>query len=174
MVFDNYLVTAGSSSVLAPQILMGPQNQTVAAGQNVVLETAVSSSQPWTCQWYCNGNAVAGATNACLVINNATPAQSGTYLVAVSNASGSAISAATVTISIPPPRALMAVPVCLGKNGAQLNLTVAAGNNYSFQASTNLKDWVTLGTFFAGSTNALCLDPAATNYACRFYRVVSP
>jgi hypothetical protein len=174
LVFDNYLVTAGSGSALTPKILLGPQNQTVTAGQNVVLGAVVSSGQPWICQWYCNGYTIAGATNACLVMNGATPSQSGTYSLVVSNASGSASGAAVVTITPPPPRATMAAPLCLGNSGASLNLSVAAGNNYRFQVSTNLITWVTLGTFFADSTNALCLDPAATNYRCRFYRVVSP
>ncbi|HXC99333.1 MAG TPA: IPT/TIG domain-containing protein [Verrucomicrobiae bacterium] len=173
MVFDNYLVTAGP--YLTPTILQGPSNQTIAAGNNASLAALVEGVGPLSYQWYSdNNNPILGATNSSLFLAGLTPAQAGDYLLMVTNLYGSAWTYATLTVTTPPPKSAFAARVSLGGSGALLNLNVAPGNNYQFQASTNLRDWTTLGTFFAMSTNAFCFDPAASNTPCRFYRLVSP
>lgn len=58
---------------------------------------------------------------------------------------------------------------------AQVSLNL--GQNYRVQAATNLTvptTWVDLTNFTATATNFLFVDPAATNFTRRFYRVVSP
>jgi Immunoglobulin I-set domain/Fibronectin type III domain len=172
MLFDNYLITAGPS--LAPKILLGPQNQTISAGNNAFLGALASGAPPLSYQWYTGGNPISNATNSSLFLTGLTAGQAGNYSLVVTNLYGSASTAATLTVTNPPPRSLFAAPVSLGGGGALLSLNVAAGNNYQFQASTNLHDWVTLGSFFAMSTNALCFDAAAAGLPCRFYRLVSP
>jgi hypothetical protein len=47
-----------------------------------------------------------------------------------------------------------------------------AGGNYIFQASTDLVHWVSLSTNVAPASPFTLADPAATNYAYRFYRVI--
>jgi hypothetical protein len=79
-----------------------------------------------------------------------------------------------VTITNPPPQARFASPVFSGNNGLLLNLSVAIGNNYRFQTSTNLVNWSTLSAFYAGGTNTLCFDPATSGSKVKFYRLVSP
>jgi hypothetical protein len=172
MVFDNYLVTANPEP--APVILEGPQNQTLPAGNGAYLGAVLSGAAPMSCQWYRNNNAIANATNSSLFLTDLTASQAGVYSLLVTNAYGSASGAATLTVTNPPPKSLFTAPVSLSGTGALLKLSVAAGNNYQLQASTNLRNWVTVGTFVAMSTNALCLDAAATNASCRFYRLVSP
>jgi hypothetical protein len=172
MLFDNYLITAGPS--LAPAILQGPQNQTVAAGNSAFLGALASGGPPLSYQWYTGGSPIPNATNSSLFLTGLTAAQAGNYSLLVTNPYGTASTGATLTVTNPPPKSLFAAPVSLGGGGALLSLNVAAGNNYEFQASTNLHDWVTLGSFFAMSTNALCFDSAAATAPCRFYRLVSP
>jgi hypothetical protein len=172
MLFDNYAVSAGPS--LAPMILQAPASQTVAAGRNAYLGTLVSGASPMWYQWYLNNNPVANATNSGLLLTALTNAQSGSYSVTVSNPYGSALAAATLTVTNPPPKSLFSARMALNSSGASLSLNVAAGNSYRFQSSTNLRVWTTLGSFFAMGTNALCFDPTATNGPCRFYRLVSP
>jgi hypothetical protein len=172
MLFDNYLVTAGPNP--APAILQGPSNQIVAAGNSAFLGALATGAPPLSYQWYLNNNPVSKATNSSLFLTGLSASQAGNYTLTVANPYGSASAAATLTVTIPPPKSLFAAPVSLSGSGALLNLNVAAGNNYRFQVSTNLQDWVTLGSFFAMSTNAFCLDPAAVSAPCRFYRLVSP
>jgi hypothetical protein len=172
MLFDNYLITA--SPYLAPTILQTPSSQTVAAGTSAFLGALAAGAPPLSYQWYANNNPIPNATNSSLLLPGISASQTGNYSLMVENPYGSASTAATLTVTNPPPRSFFAAPVSLGGSGALLSLNVAAGNNYRFQASTNLHDWVTLGTFFAMSTNALCFDPAASAAPCRFYRLVSP
>jgi hypothetical protein len=172
MLFDNYTVTAGPT--LAPTILQGPASLTVASGNNAFLGALVSGAPPLSFQWYTNNSAIPNATNSSLFLSGVTSAQTGSYALVASNSSGTASAYATLTVTNPPPRSLFATRVSLSGGAALLSLNVAAGNNYRFQMSTNLQNWVTLGSFFAMSTNALCFDPAASNAPCRFYRLVSP
>ena len=62
--------------------------------------------------------------------------------------------------------------------GFTAKLSLAIGQTYRVQAATNLGAhpiaWLDLTNFTASATNYLFLDPAATNYPARYYRVVSP
>lgn len=173
MVFDNYVITAGPTP--APQILTGPQSQIVGVGGNLFLGVLASGTPAPSYQWFFNSIAVPRATNATYSLTNITSAQAGNYFVTAANASGSVSSAtAAVYVTTPAAKAVFAGPVAMSRTGASLNLNVAMANNYELQASTNLVDWVTLGSFYAGGTNAMCFDSTATNYSRRFYRLVSP
>jgi hypothetical protein len=172
MLFDNYAVTAGPS--LVPRILVGPQNVTVKAGSDVFLNAAAAGAAPLAYQWSYNSGQINGATNNNLILRNVLSGQTGTYSVLVSDANGVASASAVVTITNPPPQARFAPPVFSGNNGLLLNLSVAIGNNYRFQTSSNLVNWSTLSAFYAGGTNALCFDPATGGFKAKFYRLVSP
>jgi hypothetical protein len=54
----------------------------------------------------------------------------------------------------------------------QLGFSGATGSNYVLQASTNLVDWVPLSTNVASTNLFNLLDPGATNFPYRFYRVL--
>jgi Fibronectin type III domain len=171
MVFDNYVITANPS--LAPSIWVAPSNQTAVTGSEVLLGAVASGNPPLSYQWYCNSVAIKGATNAVLALYDVALAQAGNYMVAVSNAYGSVSGSAAVTITSPRPQASLTTPVLSGGR-VLVNLTVASGNTYRVQVSTNLVDWSTLGNFYASGTNAAWFDPGASQFNCRFYRVVSP
>jgi uncharacterized repeat protein (TIGR03806 family) len=54
----------------------------------------------------------------------------------------------------------------------QLQLTAAPNQNYILQASTNLTDWISIGTNTPIASPFYLTDPNATNFSQRFYRVI--
>jgi hypothetical protein len=74
---------------LPPIITQSPQDGTVAQNASLTLSVKAESTKPLSYQWYLNGNAVPGATNADLVLTNPTVDQLGQYTVNVSNVNGS-------------------------------------------------------------------------------------
>jgi len=72
-------------------------------GQTITLGVTVNGSAPFTYQWNFNGAAVAGATNAQLVLANVQPAAAGTYTVQVANSAGSTVSNNCVVSITPVP-----------------------------------------------------------------------
>jgi hypothetical protein len=69
-----------------------PASQTVATGSTVVFSFSATGTPTPTYQWFRNGVAVASATNATLVIKNATAANAGNYTCTATNPSGSVTS----------------------------------------------------------------------------------
>lgn len=91
-----------------PLIELDPVDVTIQRGGTAMFEVSAVSSIPMTYQWYWNDYAsikpVPGATNQILIIQNASPTNSGEYFVVVSNAAGSSTSmvAVLVVINTPP------------------------------------------------------------------------
>jgi len=56
----------------------------------------------------------------------------------------------------------------------QLGFTGAAGSNYILQATTNFITWTPVSTNLALTNSLDLLDPGASNYPYRFYRVQQP
>lgn len=89
-----------------PVITTQPNSFAGPIGSTVVLSVSATGVQPMAYQWYKDGNAltdggnVSGSTTDTLTIQNAQPANSGTYQVVITNAYGATTSTpATVTIS---------------------------------------------------------------------------
>ena len=98
-----YTIEQGAAATaLAPGLLVQPVGQTIASGSTVVFRVLANGLPAPAYQWYFNGaalaagGAISGATGPTLVIAGATAANAGSYTCAVSNASGSATSAAAV------------------------------------------------------------------------------
>jgi hypothetical protein len=77
---------------LRPQIVTQPLTQLVAPGANVILSVVANGTPPLHYQWQFNDSNLSGATNTLLVLNNVQPANSGNYLVVVTNAFGTVMS----------------------------------------------------------------------------------
>jgi Zn-dependent metalloprotease len=60
----------------------------------------------------------------------------------------------------------------VGVPGFEFSLRLPQAGLYRLEASTNLVDWVSLGSFYC-ATNLGYLDSSATNFPRRFYRAVS-
>jgi hypothetical protein len=54
----------------------------------------------------------------------------------------------------------------------ELNFLGVPGSNYVLQATTNLVNWTSLSTNTAATNAFILMDPSATNYPYRFYRVL--
>lgn len=87
-------LTVTASLAVAPAITGQPAGQSVTLGTTVVFTVAATGTPTPSYQWKLNGNAIAGATSARLVVNGATTANGGAYTCTVTNASGSVTSSA--------------------------------------------------------------------------------
>ena len=86
----------------APIIVTQPQSQAVVVSTDVSLSVAATGGAPLTYQWRRDGQNLAGATNASLMLTNVQPAQAGQYQAIVLDASGSAMSSnAVLTVVFP-------------------------------------------------------------------------
>ena len=76
------------------------------------------------------------------------------------------------------PSALFMGPYFTGPDGFAFTLALATNFNYRIQAATNLAQvpvpWIDLASLSATNISLTFTDRTATNYAVRFYRVVSP
>jgi hypothetical protein len=149
-----------------PVVVIVPQSKTAGVGTDVTFNTEVSGTPPFSYQWSFNGTNRLGATNTSLVLTNVQLTQAGQYAVVVSNAAGSATSAATLIVGsvwldvVGPPT-----------NGV-LPLLVHgdAGKRCEVWASTNLMQWALVSTVTNATGTVNFTDPI-TNRPCRFYRL---
>jgi hypothetical protein len=75
-------------------------NQSVCSGANITL-SVVATGANLTYQWFNGANPITGATNSTYVINNATPANSGSYKVTITGTCG-ALTSTTVNLVVAP------------------------------------------------------------------------
>lgn len=76
----------------APVILRQPASTAVEPGWTAVFDADLASTAPVAFQWFKGAAAIVGATNRTLVISNAAPGNAGVYWLAVTNATGWAVS----------------------------------------------------------------------------------
>jgi alpha-tubulin suppressor-like RCC1 family protein len=169
-------ISAGGSSTLAylgdlsPAITAQPWSRSVNPGTNLTL-AALGVGQPGLrCQWFHNGDPVAGATNNWLTLSNTQPAQSGGYQFVASNNYGSATSAVAM-VSVPVPAVKLA-PLGVPASGFQFSFTSLAGVLYVVEFKDNLTAaaWSELERRFGVGGLEIVTDPTAGG-AMRFYRV---
>ena len=92
---------AGSAqNYVPPFIVSQPASLTVPYGTWTELSIQATGSS-LAYQWYLNGSIITGATSGWYVISSPTPANSGSYTVTVSNASGTVTSAAASFTVLP-------------------------------------------------------------------------
>ena len=161
-----------------PVITLQPVGQTVAMGAELVLKVAASGPSPISYQWRKEGTNLPGATSTNLALTKASRRTSGSYAAAASNPGGSVLSSnASVYVRVPQRLTSPAI----GNRGSFVLLcgdadggALLPGDLAAFQAlaSTNLEGWSPL-TNSLSITNGLLrlVDPKATNYARRFYRI---
>lgn len=86
--FDADLVA--EETVLAPFILLQPQDQSAAAGETATFAVGAAGTGPLVYQWFHGTQPVAGATASHLLLSPVEGADAGSYSVLVTNAAGSA------------------------------------------------------------------------------------
>ena len=86
-----------------PAFTTHPQDLFAAVGNNVILTTALSGTQPINLQWYKDGNPITDANSSNLILTNVSLSNSGIYKVKATNEFGSIFSSeAVVSVGYPP------------------------------------------------------------------------
>jgi len=161
-------VYSADQSSMPPVIVAQPISQAVLAGQTATFNVSATGTAPLACQWRFNTAPISDATNGALAILNAQPTDAGTYVVVITNLSGSTTSApASLTIRTRP---LIGSIALLTNGNPKFTLTGTPGDQYALEYSTNLIDW-TSGATLTNLTGTLQFtDTDSTNFIQRFYR----
>jgi alpha-tubulin suppressor-like RCC1 family protein len=117
-----------------PAITQQPANQTASEGATTGFTITATGQAPLSYQWYFNSNAIPAlanqtATNASLVLTNASSTNAGFYHVVVNNLFGSATSTVarlTILTTNGPPVITLQPTHRGGTNGGETTFTVAA------------------------------------------------
>ncbi|HEY4416812.1 MAG TPA: choice-of-anchor J domain-containing protein [Verrucomicrobiae bacterium] len=169
--------------VLPSVVLTVPATQDIYAGQ-IFSATCTATNSSVTNATFNYGLATA-PVNAQINLTNGTvlwtptSAQAGTNLFTVTatqtpNPAPTVTNTFFVQVALPPAPTLVINGNASLTNGFNFGFTNINGVNWQIQVSTNLLNW-TLLTNATVSNNVLnILDPAATNYSRRFYRVNLP
>jgi RHS repeat-associated protein len=123
-------------------ILLQPQSQTVAQGEDAVF-SVFASGYGLTYQWNKGGAPIQGATRSMLVVPNALPADASVYTVTVTSTAGTA----------PSSGATLAVCAIANQPG---DVSVTAGQTalFSVQANADSYQWRLNGQPVAGATSS--------------------
>jgi hypothetical protein len=130
--------------LLSPVVVGEPQSQTAIGGNGVALQANIVSTSPLTYQWQCNGTNLPGATNATFTLTNVNLANSGSYVLLVSNSFGSVSSSVAVLTVVPallttqsPDPALydanLMASIATGSNSTALYFEWGVDTNYGHQ-----------------------------------------
>jgi hypothetical protein len=145
------LPTPGQAPAIgaAPGITQHPAGGGIVQGNTMTLSVTATGAPPLIYQWRLNGTSVPGATNATLLLSNIQYSQSGTYVVAVLNAGGSAVSSNAV-VNVTPPVIITVQPLShFGPSGTNVTFSVVATGSGVLRYQ-----WRFNGNNIAGATNA--------------------
>src|SRR5690242_12162951 len=146
-----------------PIILTQPLDVSVQQGQTAILSATVAPSPtPQTFYWFFNGQPVvtnAGITVSntvnlslniisALVVTQANSTNAGIYSLRITNGVGSVVSSnATLTVISPTITNtihFVTSGLALNADGFQIQLSGPSGSNFVIQASSDLKNWVSI------------------------------
>lgn len=137
------IIYTPSTPPAAPSITAHPLGQSTFVGQTVTLGVTATGAQPLGYQWRRDGQNIAGATQATLVIQNVQVANAGNYTVVVSNTVGSVESNQAALQVSPAPTApgIATPPASLSREvGQSASFTVTATGssplNYQWQKNS--------------------------------------
>ncbi len=155
--------------LLPPKLTAQPQSLTVPAGTNMTFTVTAAGTSPFFYQWWKDGGALLGATNASYSIASVLTNDAGAYSVTVSNAAKSVSSTnAVLTVYVTP--FITVQPT---------NQTVWMGSNVTFSLTASgvpvpKYQWRKNGANLTGATNAnFTTNNVTTNSAGIFSCLVS-
>ena len=152
------VITVSGPATPAPAFTTNPQGQATAVGQTVTF-TAAASGSP-TYQWFDNGTAISGATNATLTLTNVQLSAAGTYTVTATNAGGSVTStSAVLTVSATSAPAFTTNP----QSQTVVSGTTVVFNSATTGAPTPTFQWKLNGAAISGATSARLVVSGATS-----------
>lgn len=154
--------------VVPLDITRQPQSASSCPGNSATFSVAAEGSGALSYQWYFNGSAITGQTNATLLLSNLQTNQAGLYAVVVWNASGS-VTSASAQLSMSD--ACVEVHRYVG-----LTITGQAGRAYVLKystsaANTNFATWTPLGTNTMTANGWFFVDKQSPFEPMRFYGV---
>ena len=149
----------------APTLLSLPQTQVVTNGSSVLLAPAIIASPPLKCLWRKDGKLLANSNSASLHLVNVTPADSGGYLVAITNDLGGLETTLPLRVVIPTRPQLRSVP-----GGISLGFPTFLGQRYTLEEADSITGpWLQRFTPIIGDGSAFMTNfPAA---GLRYYRL---
>jgi len=164
---------AAAGKCKAPSILSQPQGGLRYWGSSINLTSPATGALPLSCQWQKNGAPLSGATNSSLLLTNLQLTDTGTYVMAVTNAYGSVTSSpATVNVKL--------ADLSLSQSSGAAGLTIVGLSNQTYgiqycsslPAPPSLPLWIGLANVtLTGATNVWS-DPEPAVFPQRFYRLV--
>ena len=149
--FNGTVARIGAETVSLPTITTNPISQTVFVGTNVVLSAGVSGFSPLRYAWFFENNFLTNTLNSTLTLNNVSPAQSGHYVLVVTNFLGAVTSTP----------ALLRVKSVQLYNGSQM----LTNGTYEFISPPTL----TVRSAFTNGSRFYTLDGSAPSFASTFY-----
>lgn len=148
LIWNTSSLHSGAISIILPPSIVGPGNQAVLPGSNVVISTVVTGVPVPSLQWQHEGTNLLGATSDTITIPSASTNDAGTYCLIASNTGSSVTNC-------------MALTVCSGgcppTVGSISDQTVIQGNTGTFSASVAglpapTVQWQENGTDIPGAT----------------------
>jgi hypothetical protein len=159
-------VTVGTTTPTGtpPTITTQPVSQSVNSGANVSFTVAAAGTPTPTYQWFKGSNAISGATNATLTLNNVAGSDADTYYAVATNSAGSATSS-NATLSV----ASSAIAPTITTQPVSQSVTAGANVTMSIAATgspTPTYQWFKGSTALPGATNAaLTINNVSTSDA---------
>ncbi|MFN3408109.1 MAG: immunoglobulin domain-containing protein [Limisphaerales bacterium] len=154
-----------------PSILSALANATVNAGQSVTFTVSAGGALPLAYQWQKNGANIAGANAPSYSITSVSTNDAGSYRCVVTNAFGSATSAAaTLTVNVPQP-----VAPSVTSQPQSLTRTVGQAATFSVTATGDAPlsyQWQKNGVNIGGATAASFTILSVTSADAGSYRCV--
>jgi hypothetical protein len=165
--YNQGLLTLVVTGIPPLAVTVSPTNQIVAVGSTVTLQATAGGPGPLEYQWESNGVALAGATNAELVLSNAPISASGAYTVVVSNPNASVPSAPADVLVLARPGISVQPQSQTNTMGTAVTFQVTAAGSapLSYQ-------WSFDGAALPGATNASLTLTNVTRVAAGSYSVV--
>jgi hypothetical protein len=170
-------LTLSTTAVLTvnvpPGITAQPQSMTVKAGTNVSFSVAASGTAPLAYQWRFNGTPIPGASDSAFTLGHVRLSDAGAYSVLVTNMAGARASADAI-LTVLPPAALRFTSITLPTvQEANLRLAGEVGAVYAIEASSNLVQWLKVGTVTNAAPDVDFVDRVEIATPRRFYRGVA-
>ena len=152
---------------LPPQIVTQPlAGQLVAPGASPSFDVTATGTPVLSYQWKFDGANLTGATNALLTLNNAQPANSGAYVVVITNAFGAVTSSvANLLVASPGTSCISPQSSMVGWWPGENNTDdVVGGNNGTLQNGATYEAGMVGTAFsFAGTTEAVSIPYASAD-----------
>jgi len=147
--------------------------QTVPVGGSVLLSSGNAGSGLGSFQWYFNGSAIAGATNASLSLNNLQGFNSGVYQVTASNPL-QVVTGPPINVMVPVLHFDPAAVAYSPQNGTvTLHLLNATGTNpVVVYASSDLINWQPVFTNAPSASPIIFTDTPPAGTGQRFYQAI--